>query len=174
MSNSIPDLSAQLDAAISRNLQQTLRDLRDLIAIPSVSAKGLHMEEAADHVARLLSPLGFTTQILPTGGFPVVYAEAPGESDRTILLYNHYDVQPEDPIELWTSSPFEATERDGRIYGRGCSDDKGQLISRIAALRAVQDVLGGFPCRVKFMVEGEEEIGSPHVESFIQENKEML
>jgi len=174
MTNSTPDLSAQLDAAVGRHLQQAWSDLRDLVAIPSVSAKGLHMEEAADHVAGLLSPLGFTTQILPTGGFPVVYAEAPGESDQTILLYNHYDVQPEDPIELWTSPPFEATEREGRIYGRGSSDDKGQLISRIAALRAVREVVGGFPCRVKVMVEGEEEIGSPHVESFVQEHKDLL
>jgi acetylornithine deacetylase/succinyl-diaminopimelate desuccinylase-like protein len=174
MTDSTPDLSAQLDAAVGRHLQQARRDLGDLIAIPSVSAKGLHMEEAADHVAGLLNPLGFTTQILPTGGFPVVYAEAPGESDRTILLYNHYDVQPEDPIELWTSPPFEATERDGRIYGRGSSDDKGQFISRIAALRAVREVLGQFPCRIKVMVEGEEEIGSPHVESFVQEHKDLL
>jgi acetylornithine deacetylase/succinyl-diaminopimelate desuccinylase-like protein len=174
MTNSIPDLSARLDAAIERHLNETLHDLRNLVAIPSVSAKGLHMEEAAAHVAGLLAPLGFTTQVLPTGGFPVVYAEAPGDSDRTILLYNHYDVQPEDPIELWTSPPFEATERDGRIYGRGSSDDKGQLISRIAALRAVREVVGGFPCHVKVMVEGEEEIGSPHVESFVQEHKDML
>jgi acetylornithine deacetylase/succinyl-diaminopimelate desuccinylase-like protein len=174
MTDSSPDLSARLDAAIRQRMDETLSDLRDLVAIPSVSAKGLHMQEAADHVAGLLHPLGFVTQVLPTGSFPVVYAEAPGDSDRTILLYNHYDVQPEDPIELWTSHPFEATERDGRIYGRGCSDDKGQLISRIAALRAVRDVVGRFPCRVKFMVEGEEEIGSPHVESFVHEHKDLL
>jgi acetylornithine deacetylase/succinyl-diaminopimelate desuccinylase-like protein len=130
--------------------------------------------ESGRQAADLFTDMDFTTQVLPTGGLPVVYAQAPGESDRTILLYNHYDVQPEDPIELWTSAPFEATERGGRIYGRGSSDDKGQLVSRIAALRAVWEVLGHFPCRVKVMVEGEEEIGSPNVESFIQEHQELL
>ncbi len=169
-----PEISAELDAAIRRRLPETLADLRDLIAIPSVSAKGQHMEEAASHVGRLLAAAGFDVRIMPTGGFPVVYAEAAGASNRTILLYNHYDVQPEDPVELWTSPPFEATEREGRIYGRGSSDDKGQLISRIAALRAVAEVLGGLPCRVKIMVEGEEEIGSPHVEPFVEEHRDLL
>ncbi len=132
------------------------------------------MEEAASHVSTLLAALDLETSILSTGGFPVVYAEAPGEKQRTMLLYNHYDVQPEDPVELWTSPPFEATEREGRVYGRGSSDDKGQLVSRIAALRAVREVLGHLPCRVKVMVEGEEEIGSPHVESFVEEHRDLL
>jgi acetylornithine deacetylase/succinyl-diaminopimelate desuccinylase-like protein len=174
MTTPTPGLHAQLDAAIARALPQTLADLRDLVAIPSVSAKGQHMEEAAAHVSALLAAEGFQTQIMPTKGFPVVFAEAAGANERAILLYNHYDVQPEDPIELWTTPPFEATERDGRIYGRGVSDDKGQLISRIAALRAVREVLGHLPCRVKVMVEGEEEIGSPNVEHFVEEHRDLL
>ncbi len=169
-----PEISAELKAAIRRRLPETLANLRDLVAIKSVSAKGQYMEEAASYVSELLAGSGLVSRLLPTGGYPVVFAEAPGEADRTMLLYNHYDVQPEDPVELWTSPPFEATERDGRIYGRGCSDDKGHVISRIAALRAVQDVLGKLPCRVKVMVEGEEEIGSPHVETFVEANKDLL
>jgi acetylornithine deacetylase/succinyl-diaminopimelate desuccinylase-like protein len=132
------------------------------------------MEEAASYVSSLFAGLGFESQLMPTAGFPVVYAHAPGQSSRTLLLYNHYDVQPEDPVDLWTSPPFEAVERAGRIYGRGSSDDKGHLMSRIAALRAVREVLGHLPCGVKVMVEGEEEIGSTHVESFVEEHQDLL
>jgi len=132
------------------------------------------MTEMADIVGDALEKVHAQVQLVPTAGFPVVVGRCQGAGDNSLMIYNHYDVQPEDPAELWTSPPFEATERDGRIYGRGSSDDKGQLISRIAALRAVREVLGRFPCRVKVMVEGEEEIGSPHVESFIQEHKDLL
>jgi acetylornithine deacetylase/succinyl-diaminopimelate desuccinylase-like protein len=91
-----------------------------------------------------------------------------------MLLYNHYDVQPAEPLDLWESPPFELTERDGRVYARGVSDDKGQLISRLAAIRAVRAVTGGLPERVKFLVEGEEEISSPSLETFVEENRELL
>ncbi len=90
------------------------------------------------------------------------------------MCYNHYDVQPAEPLDLWESSPFEATERNGRLYGRGISDDKGQLLSRIAAMRAVKAVTGALPARVKFCVEGEEEIGSVHLEPFVEEHADLL
>ena len=105
---------------------------------------------------------------------PVVYADSGEQAGRTLLCYNHYDVQPEEPLDLWESPPFAAEVRDGRIYGRGISDDKGQVISRIAAMRAVRAVTGGYPARVKFAVEGEEEIGSPHLESFVEHHADLL
>jgi acetylornithine deacetylase/succinyl-diaminopimelate desuccinylase-like protein len=131
---------------------------------------------------------------MPTdGGFPVVYADSSAASDdrdpgpgagagtgagtsdgRTLICYNHYDVQPEEPVDLWLSPPFEPTEREGRLYARGVSDDKGQLISRIAAMRAIRAVSGGLPVRVKFLVEGEEEIGSIHLPAFVEAHRELL
>jgi len=162
---------AALDRYIDDHLDESLADLTRLTAIPSVSSKGEHMDEAARYVAELLEGAGFTTQILPTEGFPVVYGDSGTDSDeqarRTLLCYNHYDVQPEEPLDLWESPPFAAEVRDGRIYGRGISDDKGQVISRIAAMRAVRAVTGGYPARVKFAVEGEEEIGSPHLPGYV-------
>jgi len=169
---------AALDRYIDDHLDESLADLTRLTAIPSVSSKGEHMDEAARYVAELLEGAGFTTQILPTEGFPVVYGYSGTDSDeqarRTLLCYNHYDVQPEEPLDLWESPPFAAEVRDGRIYGRGISDDKGQVISRIAAMRAVRAVTGGYPARVKFAVEGEEEIGSPHLEPFVEHHADLL
>jgi acetylornithine deacetylase/succinyl-diaminopimelate desuccinylase-like protein len=135
------------------------------------------MEAAAAYVGELLRETGFAVDLLPSGGFPVVYADsdaqgAPGK--RTLMCYNHYDVQPAEPLDLWESPPFEAAERNGRLYGRGISDDKGQLLSRIAAMRAVKAVTGGLPARVKFCVEGEEEIGSVHLEPFVEEHADLL
>ncbi len=111
---------------------------------------------------------------MPSQVYPVVYGEAPGLGDRTLLCYNHYDVQPPEPLELWDSPPFEATRRNGLMFGRGIQDDKGQLISRLAAISAVRDALGDFPCRLKFVVEGGEEISSPGIPEFVQDNKDLL
>jgi acetylornithine deacetylase/succinyl-diaminopimelate desuccinylase-like protein len=165
---------AALDRYIDEHLEQSLDNLTRLTAIPSVSSKGEHMDEAARFVADLLDSAGFAAQILPSGGFPVVYADSGEQAGRTLLCYNHYDVQPEEPLDLWDSPPFSAAVRDGRIYGRGVSDDKGQLISRLAAMRAVKAVTGGYPARVKFVVEGEEEIGSPNLEPFVERNADLL
>ncbi len=171
---------AELDRYIDEHLSETLEDLKRLARIPSVSSKGETMEPAAALVGELLRGCGFSVQVMPTAGFPVVYADsgAAGQSGqhagRTLMCYNHYDVQPPEPLDLWTSPPFEPTERDGRLYARGISDDKGQLISRIAAIRAVQAVTGGLPERVKFLVEGEEEIGSVHLEPFVEEHRDLL
>jgi acetylornithine deacetylase/succinyl-diaminopimelate desuccinylase-like protein len=135
------------------------------------------MAVAAQVVADLLSTVGLTPQLLQTNGFPVVYADSgpqPGGNGRTLLCYNHYDVQPPEPLDLWQSPPFEPEVRDGRAYGRGISDDKGQLVARIAALRAVRAVTGKLPLRVKFLVEGEEEIGSISLPAFVASQRELL
>src|SRR6185369_2046946 len=122
----------------------------------------------------LLGEYGFEARLIDVpDGAPVVYAEA-GEGEPTLLCYNHYDVQPPEPLELWDSPPFEPTVRDGRLYARGVSDDKGQLVSRLAALDAVRAVRGRLPGRVKFVVEGEEEIGSVFLLQFVADHRDLL
>ena len=128
---------------------------------------------------RELRALGFEMQVLPKEGGgpsaqPVVFAELRGKSAKTLLFYNHYDVQPPEPLELWTSPPFEPALRDGKLYGRGVSDNKGNIASRLAALKAWREVRGELPCSLKFCIEGDEEIGSPQMEEFVEEHRELL
>ncbi|SMB88516.1 M20/M25/M40 family metallo-hydrolase [Deinococcus hopiensis] len=161
-----PDLTAHIERGLS--------DLRDLVALESVSAQGRMLPETAAFVTRLLVAEGFTVRSYPGQVAPVLVAEA-GEGSATLLIYNHYDVQPEDPLELWQSPPFVLTEREGRLYGRGASDDKGELASRLAAIRAVRERNGGtLPLRVRWLIEGEEEVGSPSLERFVEEHAEEL
>jgi acetylornithine deacetylase/succinyl-diaminopimelate desuccinylase-like protein len=111
---------------------------------------------------------------MPTAGAPVVFAERKGRSGKTLLIYNHYDVQPPEPLELWDSPPFEPQLRDGKLYGRGVSDDKGHLVARLFALDALLDSEGKLPCSIKFLVEGEEETASVHLAKFVEENQDLL
>src|SRR5947209_768603 len=130
---------------------------------PSVAAQGLGMAEMADLVEALLKEMGFVTERLyAEGAPPAIYGELRGRSPYTILLYNHYDVQPAEPLELWKSPPFEPTERDGKLYARGASDNKGEIAARLTAIRALLAVLGELPITLRWIIEGEEEIGSPH------------
>ena len=176
----------EVDRYMADHLEESLADLERLVRIPSVSAKGEGIADAAKCVATLLSDAGFKAQVLPTAGHPVVYADSAasaasparadaGDEGRTLICYNHYDVQPPEPLDLWISPPFEPARRDGRLYARGVSDDKGQLVSRIAAMHAVRAVSGGhLPVRVKFLVEGEEEISSPSLEPFVAAHRDLL
>ncbi len=123
-----------LDDTIQLNLQTNLGDLKRLCAQPSIAAQNIGMVECAELTAELLRARGFEVQIMQTKGFPVVYAEREGRADRTLLFYNHYDVQPPDPLEPWNSPPFEPTVRDGKMFARGVSDDKGHIICRLAAI----------------------------------------
>lgn len=166
---------------IDNNRDMYIQWLQELCRIPSVAAQNRSMKEAAEQVRRYLEALaqgpgaaGSTVKVIPTSGFPVVYGEFPGKSPRTLLFYNHYDVQPEDPVELWHYPPFGAEIHDGVIYGRGVADNKGNLVARIAAVHALQQALGELPLRVKFVVEGEEEIGSLHLPEFCQNHPELL
>src|SRR5687768_12576386 len=152
-----------------------MADLTELCAIPSVLAKGEHVRECVELVERVLKRHGFETRQFETAGYPVVFGHLDGESERTILLYNHYDVQPEEPLELWDSPPFEPTIRDGALYARGAKDDKGEFVARLAAVDAVREANGGeLPCGITFVVEGEEEIGSPTIAQFVKDNLELL
>jgi acetylornithine deacetylase/succinyl-diaminopimelate desuccinylase-like protein len=160
----------QLPEAI---VQYGLDTLTKLIAVPSVAAEGRGIDEASTLTAELLLELGLHVEIHDSGGAPVVFADShPSgfEGAPTVLFYNHYDVQPADPLELWESDPFTLTEKDGIYYGRGAIDDKGELSLRLAALKWLKDVHGELPCRVKFLVEGEEEIGSPHLVSYLEKH----
>ncbi len=158
------------DADLAPFVEQGLADLTALVALESVSAQRRMLPETAAAVTRLLEAEGFTVRQYPGEVAPVLVAEA-GEGERTLLIYNHYDVQPESPLALWDSPPFALTERGGRLYGRGASDDKGEFASRLAALRAVKARNGGtLPLRVRWLIEGEEEIGSPSLASFVEQH----
>lgn len=168
------DLNARLDAYIEANMERWIQELATLCAQPSVSAQNLGIAECAALVAAMVRQRGFEVEILPTAGHPVVLGEAPGAAARTLLFYNHYDVQPAEPLELWTSPPWEPTLRDGSLYARGVSDDKGHILCRLAAIDAVKAVTGGLPCRVKFLIEGEEEVSSVNLPPFIEAHKARL
>src|SRR6202789_2233832 len=164
---------------IDSRREQNLTELKEFLRIPSVSAKSEHkpdIERAAQWVAEKLTIAGFkTVQVVPTALHPLVYAEsldAPGKP--TILFYGHYDVQPAEPLDLWTSPAFEPTVRNGNIYGRGTADDKGQVHIHIKALESLQKVNGKFPINIKVLIEGEEEVGSVSLWDFVQKHKEKL
>jgi acetylornithine deacetylase/succinyl-diaminopimelate desuccinylase-like protein len=165
---------SKIDAYLEQNLESSIAELARLCAQPSVSAQNLGLQECASLVAAMLHDRGFTPQIMATDGAPVVFAERKGNSDKTLLFYNHYDVQPAEPLELWDSPPFEPTLRDGKMYARGVSDDKGHIVSRLHAIDAILDAEGELPCNVKFIIEGEEETSSVHLHEFIEENQQLL
>ena len=171
-----------IDGVLSRlvaNRDRILAELVEFAAIPSVStdpARAADVDAAARWVATKLQAAGsFSVRMIPTGGNPVVYGEwlgAPGKP--TVLVYGHYDVQPADPLEKWHSPPFTPTVRDGRLYARGVSDDKGPMLIPIKVAEAFFTTIGRLPLNVKCMFEGEEEIGSPSLDAFIRENKKLL
>ena len=140
---------------------------------PSIAAQNVGMAETAALVEKLLREVGAETRQIATAGYPVVYGEI-GGGPRTLAFYNHYDVQPPDPLEEWYSEPFAAEIRDGTLYARGVSDNKGNIVARIAAVDAYRRAYGDLPARIKFIVEGEEEIGSPSLERFAEENQALL
>ena len=163
-----------IDATIDSQLSGELDFLKRLCAQPSIAAQNVGMQACAELVAEMLQARGFETSILPTKGQPVVFGEQKGRSDRTLLFYNHYDVQPPEPLELWESPPFDPEIRDGKIYARGVSDDKGHIVCRLAAIDAILAERGELPCNIKFVIEGEEEIGSPNLPAFVETHADRL
>lgn len=163
-----------VDEYLETHLTDSLAELSRLCAQPSIAAQRVGLEACAELVAGMLHARGFTVQIHATGGAPVVYAEREGRSDRTLLFYNHYDVQPAEPLDLWDTPPFEPTHINGKIFARGVSDNKGHFASRLHALDGLLAAQGELPCRVKFVLEGEEEISSPHLPQFVEENAGLL
>ncbi len=161
---------------IHNNQGRFVNDIIRLSSQPSVSARREGIEECADIVKAMVEEIGGTAKMIKLpGAAPLVYGEArSSKSDKTILFYNHYDVQPEDPIGLWNSPPFKPEVRDGRLYGRGVSDDKGELVSRLKLIESYTKVNGEPPCNVKFCFEGEEEVGSPHLEEYVAKNPDLF
>lgn len=148
--------------------------LIDICKLPTVTAQNRGVGETASLVEKYLSFISEHVERIPTSGSPVVYAELNSGKSKTLSFYNHYDVQPEDPIELWESPPFSPEIRDGKLFARGVADNKGTLLSRICAVHAYKQVYGELPINLKFIVEGEEEIGSPHLEEFAENHLEKI
>jgi acetylornithine deacetylase/succinyl-diaminopimelate desuccinylase-like protein len=168
----------QIKNYIEKNKDRFLEELFELIRIPSVSAKEENKEDmlkAAEHLKQSLLDAGADkADVFATDGHPVLYGEKMVDpSLPTVLVYGHYDVQPAEPFELWDSQPFEPEVRDGKIWARGADDDKGQLFMHVKAFEMMMQT-GTLSCNVKFMIEGEEEIGSPSLEKFCASNKDML
>jgi len=159
--------------------EQHLDELKQFLTIPSISALSNHkndMNEAAKWVAAKLEKAGLeNVEIHPTAGHPIVYAEHIHAPDKpTVLIYGHYDVQPVDPLNLWETPPFEPTIRDGKLYARGATDDKGQLFLHVKAVEALLNQEIALPVNVKFCIEGEEEISSPNLPAFMESNADKL
>ena len=157
--------------------ERFLNELLELLRIPSVSARSEHkedMQRCAEVVkTRLLEAGADTVEIYATAGHPVVYGEKLIDASKpTVLVYGHYDVQPADPLELWHSAPFEPTIKDGKIFARGACDDKGQFYMHVKALETLVQT-NSLPVNIKFVIEGEEEIGSPNLGIFVKANKEL-
>ncbi len=167
----LTEILANIDAARDSSLEELFRLLRQ----PSISATGEGMGACAELLANLMEEAGVAARILPTGGHPVVFGDSGRpEAPFTLLIYGHYDVQPPEPLEPWLSPPFAPEIRQGRIYGRGTADNKGQLFTHLKAIQAVRRVLGLLPIRVKLLIEGEEEIGSVHLSPFAREHRALL
>lgn len=164
---------------LKNNLDNYLEELKEYLRIPSISTLATHvnyMVKCAEFASQKLKDAGMThVEIFPTAGHPIVYGEWLGKPGKpTVLIYGHYDVQPVDPLELWTDQPFEPVIRDGKIWARGANDNKGQHFVHIKSIEAYFKTLGELPVNVKFILEGEEEIGSSNLVVFLKEKQELL
>lgn len=164
-----------LHAYLETNADEGQSLLKQLCRQPSVAAQGLGIDAMADTTEALLQAAGFSTQRLQIAGAPpIIYGEQRGRSPYTLLLYNHYDVQPAEPLELWQSPPFEPTVRDGKLYARGASDNKGEIAARLAAIHALRAADRELPITIRWIIEGEEEVGSPHFAEIIAPHAALL
>jgi acetylornithine deacetylase/succinyl-diaminopimelate desuccinylase-like protein len=166
----------ELDSRLDDLKDKLLEELNEFLRMPSISAREDESEgfrNCAEWVAGKLEEAGAEVRIMETHGHPAVYAEV-GSEEGALLSYGHYDVQPPEPLELWESNPFEPTVRDGNLIARGVADDKGDVLARIQALRLYMGEHGSLPFKLKFFIEGEEEIGSPNLASFVRSNADLL
>ena len=160
------------------NRESALDELKSILRIPSISTLPEHapdMSAAANWIIDRLDPLGFQGRAIDAGGPPVVYGDwlGAGAGAPVILVYGHYDVQPVDPLELWVSDPFEPEVRGNNLFARGASDMKGQIIAHLKAVEALKETTG-IPVNIKYLIEGEEEIGSTHLGEFLRANEDLL
>jgi acetylornithine deacetylase/succinyl-diaminopimelate desuccinylase-like protein len=168
--------SQKFEKYVGENLSTFAKDVIRLASLPSVSARKEGIEECAALVETMVKEIGATTRVLRLeGAAPLVYGELKSNrSKKTIMFYNHYDVQPEEPLELWKSPPFKPEIREGAIYGRGVSDDKGELVSRLKIAESYLKSEGELPCNVKFCFEGEEETGSVHLGDYVSKYSDLF
>src|ERR671920_215703 len=171
--------NVSIDRRVEDSKDYLLEELEEFLRMPSVSAQGGDegsFRGCAEWVRAKLEEVGAEAKLMETEGHPVVFAEmgGAGDGDRTLLSYGHYDVQPPEPLELWESDPFEPTIRDGGLYARGVADDKADVLSRIQALRLYIGEHGPPPFKLKFLIEGEEEVGSPNLAPFVRANADLL
>jgi len=166
--------TSAVDAYVEKHSRRFVDELKELCSFPSISNHGRDaIQPARDWLADRLAKFTDRVETLEAGGMPALYAEVPGAGRRKLLLYQHYDVQPVDPIELWTSPPFEPAERDGKIFARGVADDKADVMARLHALETLRE-LGEVPVTLRFLIEGEEEIGSKSFEKIAHEHAAKL
>lgn len=159
---------------IDQTFDVFVSQLQEAVRKPSIAAQNISMQEAAEHFRAPMEHYGISTRVIPTrGGYPCAYGEVKGQSDKTVLFYNHRDVQPPEPLDEWESDPFGGNIRDGKIYSRGVSDNKGNPCARIQAVGTMLKIRDELPLTVKFLVEREEGIGSPRLEPFIRENADL-
>lgn len=161
---------------IEQDRETLLESLRNFLKMKSIAAQNLGMQETAEYLVTAMQDMGLDTRLLTLeGAFPAVFGDyRPPGASSTLLIYGHYDVQPVEPLDLWHSDPFGADVRDGRIYSRGATDDKGNLWATLMAFRLLKEVQGGVPIHLKFFFEGEEEIGSPNLRSYLETYKDLL
>ena len=163
---------------VDANMGNLISDLQTMIKQPSVSAKNEGIEECATLVSKILKKSGIRSEILrlKKGVAPLVYGEIKSKqnSSKTLMFYNHYDVQPAEPFDLWDDPPFSGKRKGNKIFGRGATDDKGELITRIKAVEACLKTTGDVPCNIKFVIEGEEETGSAHIEEYLKKYKKKF
>ena len=163
------------DAYVRAREREYIDELKVLIRQPTVSAQGIGIPETARIVLdRTKNRGGIAAEALSVDGGPPTIVGESGHGDRTLLIYNHYDVQPPDPLDEWETPPFEPTERDGYLYGRGVSDNKGNLLARLQAIEAYSATMGELPLRIRVLYEGEEESGSAHLAAFVSRHGERL
>jgi acetylornithine deacetylase/succinyl-diaminopimelate desuccinylase-like protein len=159
---------------IDKNRTEFVETLRRFCRQPSISSERVGMKEMANLVKKEMERIGIETTVHETDGNPIITGMIKGQTDRTLMFYNHYDVQPADPVDKWDSPPFAAEVRNGRIWSRGATDNKGNLLSRLKAVESVLEAEGKLPITVKFLYDGEEEIGSASLLPFVLSHKELL
>ncbi|MGE8205675.1 M20/M25/M40 family metallo-hydrolase [Heyndrickxia sp. NPDC080065] len=157
----------------------SIEKLKKYLSLPTVSAQNKAIPETVDYVVGMIKEIGGEAKVLDDlGGNPVVYGFFPagkkGDSSKTLLFYNHYDVQPPEPLDEWNTEPFKPTIIDGKLFARGASDNKGDLVARLSAINVLQKLEGGLPCNVKFLIEGEEEIGSPNLAPYLEKYRDLF
>ncbi|MBI2350498.1 MAG: M20/M25/M40 family metallo-hydrolase [Deltaproteobacteria bacterium] len=171
-------MPAELDsvnAYVDTHRNRFIEELRTLVRQPSISSQNRGVKECADLIGQLMEKVGIEARLIATGGHPVVFGQlrSPGAT-KTLLIYNHYDVQPVEPLDAWEHPPFEARMIGDRIVGRGSTDSKGNLLSHIKAVEAFRSTIGATPINLKFIFDGEEEIGSPNLPAFVEAHRESL